>query len=371
MFSQDQEYAYGVTNYHVAPGTAGTISIRYPGQQQAIPAVYLAGAPRMDLVIFAVRAPVPATVPLAQQSPRSGQRVWQIGYPLGVGPNQRYGVASGMRTYKNSAWNLDLAFPIQSGDSGSPIYTERGEIGGICWGSTSHGAMAVPVEYVHQLIAQSCPWVPRYPSRPSLPPQTPGAPPQAPALPGLPPAPQVPGVQAPSLPPALSQQLQDLQRELGMQSKELRDLRRDMAKPCPCPNMDGILQQIQKEREALAELKAMVQRLEAKSAAPQGPGATTPPGPSPLPMLPGPQGPSGLPGPMGPQGEPGPRGPSGPPGPGVEELKKEIDVIRAEIAALRQARFTAELYSADGKTKQTTEFGVGRPLRLKLVPLVK
>jgi hypothetical protein len=46
-----------------------------------------------------------------------------------------------------------------------------------------------------------------------------------------------------------------------------------------------------------------------------------------------------------------------------------IAALEAELARLRGQRFEVELYGPEGDLLQKSEFGAGKPLKLKLIPV--
>ena len=86
---------------------------------------------------------IPATeslpcAPVADRQPDPGEAVWQVGYPGGVGPKARSGVARGLNGWIQTGapvWGLNLW--CAPGDSGSGIFRPSdGALVGVLWGGT-------------------------------------------------------------------------------------------------------------------------------------------------------------------------------------------------------------------------------------------
>lgn len=336
IFAVNDKTGYVVTNAHVVPRVDGKLTVialngvKYPATPAAIEHAY-------DLAILAIWADEKTPfVPLAPTYPDNGQQIWQAGYPAIGGAQRltkRYGRSLGLGGVSGQAHVCRLDFPVISGDSGSPVFNERGEVCAVVWGTSDNNSMCVPVNYLHKLIQDKCQY--------ACPPGGYGRqPPRSPY--GQPPPlnPQQP-------PPPLGQQ-----------------------PPKISPEVDSI-------KKNLDELKQLILKIEPKPG-PQGPV--------------GPIGPKGDPGPKGdttdlselfsklqreiqsikgPKGDKGERGLQGPPGPKGESAKdysQEIQALRKEVELLRTQRYRLNIYGPGGEKLRSTDLEPGASNRLKLVP---
>ena len=346
--NEKEKVALVATNAHVAPRADQSVSVYaiFPDGTKC-KGNMLVSDHSVDLAIFAIwgDANTPR-VPLAASYPEKGTKIWQVGYPV-LGPQQRltrrYGRSLGLNGKNKQAHICQLSMPVISGDSGSPVFNEDGEVCAIVWGTTPQNAMAVPVNYLHELLTKNAQCQQYYDSpfgRPD--PWRPG-----------------PGQQPPSLKPP------------------------PLAPKQPQQNPPQVPSEIDSCRKDIAELKKLLLELGNKSGPPGEKGPVGPQG------APGPQGPMGpgvdvqslqselvklksdilavikaqgnVPGPAGPQGLQGLVGPAG--------LAGDISALQSRILKLESATFRAELLDSDGKIRQQVEFGKGLPLRLRLIPV--
>lgn len=171
-----------VTNRHVAMRVGPALVEWSNGARAGARVVHVDRASDLALLIADVAGPV-AAVPIATEPPRAGQVVWQCGYPRGRGPRLATGEFTGQQsrdTYGGPSWEFRLG--SDSGDSGSGIFNEEGQLIAVLWGGSisptgiaslpgmSYG-VALPA--VQQLLSQQCDWWPgrgKSPSAPASPP---------------------------------------------------------------------------------------------------------------------------------------------------------------------------------------------------------
>lgn len=359
IFANDNQYSYGLTNNHVIP-QGSEFTIKSPNYSQSMEGIRIVSKSGLDLALFKVPYQL-ASIPLGTKYPEKSERVRQIGYPGGVGPSYKEGTSLGLLSYSQGSpgvWHVTLRMRIIGGDSGSPVYNDNNEVAAIIWGSDGITAQAVPIEYAHQLIEQSCPWIPRRPGGVS--PAQPVQPP-VPSLP-KPQVPMQPYPQYPQYPPQddISKLIEDIRNNI-------RGIREDIGKldckPKPEIKQPEIKQPICQPdnsllfKKQLDDIRADIQVLTNRVGTFQG--------------KVGPVGPIGSVGPAGPPGNPGKDGKDskGIDQTEVDRLNNLLSNIQSDISKLRNQRLQAELYDADGQRKQTVEFGPGQPLKLKLVPL--
>jgi S1-C subfamily serine protease len=172
----EKKLAYVVTNRHVCPNASGKIVVHLPGGGKW-QAVFIAADDAADLAVIAITydpAFTPAPIPVADAAPAAGVPVYQVGYPLGVGPKQRTGQTVGyqgtVRNYLDS-WGYVLftqklqtrvylvRVPCDHGDSGSGIFRQSdGALIAVLWGG-SYGdphAYCVGTEDVKRFTDMCC-----------------------------------------------------------------------------------------------------------------------------------------------------------------------------------------------------------------------
>ncbi len=127
-----------VTNWHVVNEATGPISVHFPD------GFYSPGTVQnvdrdWDLAVIAVRKPNATPVPIASEPPRPGEILTIAGYGAGAyraasGPCTQY-VAPGLEFPYEM---VEVAVSARQGDSGGPIFNQRGELAGVLFGE-GHG----------------------------------------------------------------------------------------------------------------------------------------------------------------------------------------------------------------------------------------
>jgi len=78
---------------------------------------------------------IPSGIPISQQDPSLGEKVFTIGYPrielLGQSPKFSDGVVSSTKGMHDDARILQMSVPVQAGNSGGPLLNKRGEVVGV------------------------------------------------------------------------------------------------------------------------------------------------------------------------------------------------------------------------------------------------
>jgi len=128
-------YGLVVTNWHVIRDAQGPLFVEFPGGfRSAARALKIDRS--WDLAALAIWRPPVGPIPVATEAPRPGQRLTIAGYGKGW-----YRAMSGRCTqYVSPGGNhpfemVELSAPARDGDSGGPIFNDRGEIAGILFGS--------------------------------------------------------------------------------------------------------------------------------------------------------------------------------------------------------------------------------------------
>ena len=125
-----------MTASHVVEG-ATRIEVRFQSDQQARSATIVAASKATDLAVLRVTGePVQASLSLVEPGgARSGEKVFTVGHPvpdlLGEEPKFTEGVISGMSGIRGEAAFMQIAVPVQPGNSGGPVVREDGLVVGV------------------------------------------------------------------------------------------------------------------------------------------------------------------------------------------------------------------------------------------------
>src|SRR5438067_4408339 len=153
-----------LTNAHVADDPDGAYTVTHAGT--AYPATYVAGSTVSqsdtdsmrvdgpDLALLSVGATLPAAT-IASDAPRPGDRVrlWGFGRrSAGEGAVEKAGRALDAAGYVEPTFvsTTDTA----SGDSGSGVFNDAGELVAVHWGGGDQGAYAVPLGAVRSFLRE-------------------------------------------------------------------------------------------------------------------------------------------------------------------------------------------------------------------------
>lgn len=126
---------YVVTNYHVVSGKKNIYLLTGSGDK--IPVNVYTEDKINDLAILKVGASskLPAALPIALSVPKTGTKVFTIGYPhpdlMGAKPKLSEGIISSNTGYMDDPRTMQISTPIQAGNSGGPLLNMRGEVIGI------------------------------------------------------------------------------------------------------------------------------------------------------------------------------------------------------------------------------------------------
>jgi S1-C subfamily serine protease len=134
---------YVITNFHVVKGASSILAKFTNGQ--TVEAVVVAKDPKNDIAILklAKSPPMSATsIKLGDSSQaRAGEKIFTIGYPaskiMGEKPKYSEGVINSMTGLKDDPAFFQVSVPVQPGNSGGPLFNERGEVIGITTSSLS------------------------------------------------------------------------------------------------------------------------------------------------------------------------------------------------------------------------------------------
>ncbi len=145
---------YIVTNYHVVKG-ASSIDVKFP-DGEVIEASVQAKDSQNDIAVLKLAhspsTPIPDLKFGDSSKVRPGDKVFTIGYPASsiLGENQKItdGIISSVTGIEDDPTMFQITVPIQPGNSGGPLFNDRGEVIGITTASLSlnaiHSLGAVP-----------------------------------------------------------------------------------------------------------------------------------------------------------------------------------------------------------------------------------
>jgi hypothetical protein len=128
-------YGLVVTNWHVVRDATGPLYVDFPGGFRS-PARLLKTDRDWDLAALAIWRPPVEPLTVATEAPRPGDRLTIAGY----GPGWYRAMSGRCTQYVSPGGNhgfemVELEAPARNGDSGGPIFNDRGEIAGILFGS--------------------------------------------------------------------------------------------------------------------------------------------------------------------------------------------------------------------------------------------
>ena len=138
---------YIITNYHVVKGVS-SIEIKFP-DGEIIKASVQAKDTQNDIAVLKLAqspsTPIPDLKFGDSSKVRPGDKVFTIGYPASsiLGKNQKItdGIVSAVTGIGDDPTMFQITVPIQPGNSGGPLFNERGEVIGITTASLSLNAM--------------------------------------------------------------------------------------------------------------------------------------------------------------------------------------------------------------------------------------
>lgn len=129
------DYGLVLTNWHVVADATHTIEVLFPDGFRTAARVITTDR-TWDLAALAVWRPTVEPVRLASQPPKPGEPLTIAGYGSG-----KYRAVTGKCTqYVAPAMNrpyemVELSVAARQGDSGGPIFNDRGELAGVLWGA--------------------------------------------------------------------------------------------------------------------------------------------------------------------------------------------------------------------------------------------
>ncbi|HBO50913.1 MAG TPA: hypothetical protein DD471_02935 [Planctomycetes bacterium] len=148
---------YLVTNFHVT-GEGRPFTITLPGGKKLKPREIIAVDRESDLIVVKVEGKAPKGLKLGDSSMiRTGQEVLTVGNPLGLNNSVARGVIAEERQLEGRDM-IQVAMPIEPGNSGSPLVDEGGRvIGIIAIKSAQSIGFAIPSNTLKRLLANPDP----------------------------------------------------------------------------------------------------------------------------------------------------------------------------------------------------------------------
>jgi hypothetical protein len=141
LIAVNDHYGLVITNWHVIRDATGQIWVVFPGGFQS-PATIMKADRDWDLAALIVFRPNVDPLPISTQAPLLGERLTIAGYGSGW-----YRAVSGRCVHYFSpggdlpAEIVELSTPARNGDSGGPIFNDRGEVAGVLFGADSTSTM--------------------------------------------------------------------------------------------------------------------------------------------------------------------------------------------------------------------------------------
>ncbi|QDU87737.1 Serine protease [Pirellulimonas nuda] len=161
-------YALVVTNWHVVEGAVGKIEVTFPSGFKS-EALALKLDETWDLAALVIWRPPTEPVAIAKRPPQSGERLTICGYGQG-----EYRAISGQcRSYYSPRTGypqeiVELDVEARQGDSGGPIFNQRGELAGVLFGAGQGTTLGSFGPRVERFLATLSPGAARGEGRPQL-----------------------------------------------------------------------------------------------------------------------------------------------------------------------------------------------------------
>lgn len=120
----------GISNFHIFKG-AYKAHIKTKNLETYELTKIISSSEELDLVIFKIEnIEKNSFLPINKVLPKKGENIFTIGNPIGLNWSVSQGIVSGIREYENINL-IQITAPLSSGNSGSPIINDSGEVIGI------------------------------------------------------------------------------------------------------------------------------------------------------------------------------------------------------------------------------------------------
>lgn len=126
-----------LTNWHVVRPPRKSINVRWPDGKSS-PGSVVAADSTWDLAAVQVERPAAKPVRIAARAPRRGERLTMAGYGPAPYLEQSGPMIGFMAPSDRHEYELvEMQASARQGDSGGPIFNERGELAGVLYGTYS------------------------------------------------------------------------------------------------------------------------------------------------------------------------------------------------------------------------------------------
>jgi hypothetical protein len=154
LVAVNEHFGLVVTNWHVVRNARGPIWVVFPSGFQST-ATLVKADQDWDLAALLIFKPNVMPLAVSTQAPQLGERLTIAGHGSGwyqsaAGQCIKYYSPDESRFPKE--W-MEISTPARQGDSGGPIFNERGEIAGVLWGSDSNITMGSYCGRLRQFLA--------------------------------------------------------------------------------------------------------------------------------------------------------------------------------------------------------------------------
>jgi S1-C subfamily serine protease len=153
LIAVNDYYGLVITNWHVVRDAAGQIWVVFSGGFQS-PATVIKADRDWDLAALIVWKPNVQPLPVSTQAPQLGERLTIGGY----GSWWYRAVSGRCIKYTSPGGNhpneiLELSVAARDGDSGGPIFNDRGEIAGVLFGTDGQSTLGSYCGRLRQFLA--------------------------------------------------------------------------------------------------------------------------------------------------------------------------------------------------------------------------
>jgi hypothetical protein len=163
LIAVNEYYGIVITNWHVVRDATRQIWVVFPGGFQS-PATIMKVDRDWDFAALLIFKPNVQPLPISTQAPQLGERLTIAGYGSGW-----FRAASGVcLEYFSPGGDLpkeivELSTPARNGDSGGPIFNDRGEIAGVLFGTDGRSTMGSYCGQLRRFLAPLGPEFDRLP----------------------------------------------------------------------------------------------------------------------------------------------------------------------------------------------------------------
>ncbi len=170
LVAKKTNYGFILTNWHVVCDSNGYVTVRFPDKQEFGAAV-VAVDDRWDLALLIIPEPKNvAPVPISPTIPQNGETYWVAGYRGGDGAYRIRGgrLASFQRPEPDIVEPelIEIDVPVESGESGGPVFNRKYELAGVLFASDNAMTMASHCGRVIKFLEQAAPQVAALPASP-------------------------------------------------------------------------------------------------------------------------------------------------------------------------------------------------------------